>query len=150
MTPNTQEDDDDYVPDRPGLILQWVWLWIPFAVIVGLYLYFFDPTKQQVLPPCALHEATGLHCLGCGATRATHYLVHGNFSSAARCNLYYLVALVLLSYASIVSLVNRFTAFRLPMIPFGWKMMITVVTTTILFTVLRNVPLFPFNLLAPV
>ena len=46
------------------------------------------------LPGCVFHEVTGLHCPGCGATRALHALVHGDLLHAARCNLLLLAVLV--------------------------------------------------------
>ncbi|MGC4005870.1 MAG: DUF2752 domain-containing protein [Pirellulales bacterium] len=41
-----------------------------------------DPELKRFLPKCVLHRATGLHCPGCGGTRAAHALVHGDWRSA--------------------------------------------------------------------
>ena len=38
------------------------------------------------LPACLFHQLSGLHCPGCGATRALHALVHWQFLQALKCN----------------------------------------------------------------
>ena len=52
------------------------------AVAAGaawMAVFFVDPAMQSFLPPCLFHAFTGLYCPGCGATRALHRLVHGDF-----------------------------------------------------------------------
>lgn len=39
-----------------------------------------------VVPSCPTFAATGVHCPGCGSTRATHLLLNGAFVSALRHN----------------------------------------------------------------
>ncbi|MCG8650910.1 MAG: DUF2752 domain-containing protein, partial [Pirellulales bacterium] len=41
-----------------------------------------EPTEQSWYPKCMFHSWTGLHCPGCGATRALHALAHGRLSAA--------------------------------------------------------------------
>ena len=48
----------------------------------AVILFVFDPTRVGFLPPCPLHEFTGLWCPGCGSTRALHQLVHGHLALA--------------------------------------------------------------------
>lgn len=38
------------------------------------------------LPPCTFKNLTGCPCCGCGATRATHALLHGNIAEALHLN----------------------------------------------------------------
>lgn len=38
------------------------------------------------LPPCTFKNFTGHPCVGCGATRATHALLHGEIGDALRLN----------------------------------------------------------------
>ena len=52
------------------------------AVAGLIWLWAIDPAESDVYPPCALHWLTGLHCPGCGSTRAAHALLHGNFFDA--------------------------------------------------------------------
>jgi hypothetical protein len=49
------------------------------------WLWIFDPSEAD-LPLCTFHAMTGLDCPGCGATRATHELLHGRFGSAMHYN----------------------------------------------------------------
>jgi hypothetical protein len=45
-----------------------------------------DPTDGGAIP-CPLHALTGIDCPGCGATRATWFLLHGDLGDALRANL---------------------------------------------------------------
>lgn len=74
--------------------------WTAFAaacLLAAAGLMFFlvdDPGSLWWLPHCVFHELTGLHCPGCGATRALHALAHGQIVRALWCNAL-LVALIL-------------------------------------------------------
>lgn len=46
----------------------------------------FEPGVASWYPKCAFHQATGLHCPGCGATRALRALVLGDVLLAIRYN----------------------------------------------------------------
>jgi hypothetical protein len=52
----------------------------------GAAVVAFDPFERQAIG-CPLHELTGLHCPGCGATRASFLLLHGDALGALRHNL---------------------------------------------------------------
>ena len=66
------------------------WLFIGLAGLVlasGVWLLRrFDPAEYSFYPKCVLHEVTGLHCPGCGSTRAVGALVDGRFMDAVRYN----------------------------------------------------------------
>ena len=51
----------------------------------------YDPFADHALG-CPFHQATGLLCPGCGATRAYWLLVHGDLAGALRHNVFLLVA----------------------------------------------------------
>ena len=55
-------------------------------------LYVFDPASAGFYPPCAFRAITGFLCAGCGATRATHALLHGQLAEAFRLNAMFVVA----------------------------------------------------------
>ena len=38
------------------------------------------PSAMSWFPRCPLHATTGLHCPGCGASRAAHHVLHGRFA----------------------------------------------------------------------
>ena len=61
-----------------------------YLVIVALLgaglagvLWWFNPAEAR-LSLCTFHRMTGLDCPGCGATRATHELLHGRIVAAWR------------------------------------------------------------------
>lgn len=85
------------------------------------------------LPRCVFHELTGLHCPGCGATRAVHALAHGQVLRALSCNAL-LVGLVLALPAWLVigSGISSRTQTRL-----AWL----IAGAFIVFFVIRNLPL---------
>jgi hypothetical protein len=106
--------------------------------------YFVDPNTTKV-PLCPLHAATGLWCPLCGATRATHALLHGDVSTALHDNALYVLAIPLLlvlwwrwyrDYGS--ARVTRLIPAQL--IP-------ALIALTVVFGVVRNLPIG--SLLAP-
>jgi hypothetical protein len=109
-----------------------------------------DPFEQQVVG-CPFHELTGWWCPGCGATRATWLLLHGDLGGVVRHNVLYLPALAFL--------VLRYLHLNVPAAS-GWLPMWVREPTTVpavglrwlvagvlAFTVLRNLPAFDW--LAP-
>jgi hypothetical protein len=106
---------------------------------VGLtMLYKVNPSYSHIFPPCVFHELTGLYCPGCGATRAVHHLLHGEIAAAFA--------------------MNPLLVVSLPLIPLFWSrpqlirradVGIAIMVTVIAYFILRNVPLWPFTLLAP-
>ena len=86
------------------------------AALVLLYRY---QPGGLLYPGCWIHALTGLHCPGCGATRALHALLHGQFAQAADFNAF----IVLLAPAALVWLLFflyralRYNRIRPPVIP---------------------------------
>jgi hypothetical protein len=115
---------------------------IAFATASAVVLFFCDPTRLGIFPRCKLHQWTGLWCPGCGSTRALHQLLHGNVDVAFRCNALAILLLPLAGYFAIQVSLGRQPAMK-PV--FIW----TLVGIIAVFSVLRNIPAYPFNLLAP-
>src|SRR5436309_1071471 len=63
---------------------------LPLGAVV---LFSFPPSEYGFYPPCVLHQLTGLHCPGCGATRCLHALLHGDLAQAAAYNILFVLAL---------------------------------------------------------
>jgi hypothetical protein len=106
---------------------------------VAAALFAFDPVRVNVLPVCPFHQLTGLWCPGCGTTRALHQLLHGNIAGAFRFNALSMAVLPVAGY-----LMVRGDASTLKP---GWIWLLLAVIVA--FGVLRNIPVYPFTLLAP-
>lgn len=94
---------------------------------------------------CPFLAVTGHHCPGCGALRSVYSLLRGDLIAALTYNP--LTLLVALPFVVWVTL-----SFMSPKITFptvGLRTSISVLTITMLFGVLRNVPVEPFSYLAP-
>ncbi len=115
------------------------------AFVVG----YFNPTTAGFFPVCPLHAMTGLNCPGCGLTRGFHALFHGDVLSALHFNAMlpiYAFVLVYL-FASMVLVAARGRGLSWKVFP-PWAMYGFVVFAAAFF-VLRNLPFYPFTLLAP-
>ncbi len=112
-------------------------------------LYRWNPATAGVYPACPFFALTGWYCPGCGSTRALHQLLHGNLGAAFDLNPLLVLALPFLAYEILAYLLDR---------P-GWRSLSSASTpalwvralgaTVIAFGVLRNLPQYPFTLLAP-
>ena len=109
-----------------------------FAVAAAVG-FAVDPERVSIFPPCPLHRYTGLWCPGCGTTRALHQLLHGNVVSAFRFNPLAISLLPVIGYL----FVRREEDMLKPV--WIWTFLGVVVA----FGVLRNIPVYPFTLLAP-
>jgi hypothetical protein len=131
---------------RPQLKLAVV---IGATVVILCFLLFFDPAKSDFYPPCPFYTVTGFYCPGCGSLRAIHQLCCGNLVAAFGLNPLMVLSLPFLVY----TFISYVTVLRgKPMLPvahipaFGiWVILLIIV----MFCVLRNIPLYPFTLLAP-
>jgi len=112
---------------------------VGLAAALVVVFYFLDPNRAGFLPTCPLHTLTGLYCPGCGATRALHQLAHGHLTAAWRLN-----PLVVLALPLIGGLMLRREPVTIKPV---WIWVLFGIIAV--FGVLRNVPLYPFTLLAP-
>ena len=109
------------------------------ATLAAVVVFAFDPMRVSLFPPCPLHQYTGLWCPGCGTTRAMHQLLHGNVAAAFRFNPLAISLLPVIGYLAI----RREEQVMKPV--WIWTLLGVVVA----FGVLRNIPVYPFTLLAP-
>ncbi len=110
------------------------------------------PATTWWYPPCVFHELTGLHCPGCGATRAAFAMLHGHVTEALHQNALLVIAAPFL--AVIISRVVWRWVNGLPPAnadPSRWiaRLSLMVAPVVILFSILRNLPWQPFTYLAP-
>ncbi len=105
----------------------------------AILLLFFEPKTTRWLPQCIFYKLTNLHCPGCGNTRALYHLVHGNFLQSIRNNCLLIPAVIVLICLLIFPkwAQKRYVNYGILIIVVG-------------FFILRNIPLYPFTLLAPI
>jgi hypothetical protein len=118
----------------------------PAAIIL---LRVFDPATSRIFPPCPIRYLTGLYCPGCGSLRAMHALLHGELARAWAMNPLMIVMLPFVTYGlvSATLLEVRGNGLLEVMLPAKWIRAFCVVI--VLYAVARNLPLYPFDLLAP-
>lgn len=123
----------------------------------GLVVAVADPSAPgSKFPPCAFHLATGWWCPGCGLTRGTHHLLRGDLTAAIGSNLFTpFVALAVI--ATWLAWARR--SFDRP--PTRWATAVIarrdewrwwtvgLLVVIVAFAVVRNVPVAPFDALAP-
>ena len=116
------------------------------------WLHGHPPSDTGWYPPCMFHELTGLHCPGCGATRAAYALLHGHLTQALHQNALVILAapfLAVIIWRSVWRWVNGFPPSQTD--PARWiaRLSLLVAPVVILFGILRNLPWQPFTCLAP-
>jgi len=107
------------------------------------------PGEDTYYPRCQLHSITGLHCPGCGTTRALHTLLNGRVADALAYNAIFPLVLPVMGWAFVRSVrVSRGTAPAADswVTRWGFRSLTVVV---IAYGILRNVPTYPFTLLVP-
>lgn len=115
------------------------------AIVVGLaILRTHAPTDSSFYPKCTLYQWTGLHCPGCGGTRALAALSHGRLWEAIRFN-----PLLILGGPVIFAVVlNQRRRERL-----GGKgaprLIWTLIVILVLYSIARNAPSPTRSILAP-
>ncbi|MFN2352836.1 MAG: DUF2752 domain-containing protein [Kiritimatiellia bacterium] len=106
---------------------------LPLAV-----LFLFNPATTRFFPPCPVHCVTGFYCPGCGSLRAMHNLLHGHLVEAMSRNPLMVVSIPIVALMSL----NPSWIYR-KWVP--W----TAMAVLIGYGILRNMPLWPFVLMAP-
>jgi hypothetical protein len=124
---------------------KWVAPLTLLLIAAGLtYVYFVDPTSKRSIP-CAFYEVTGLHCPGCGSTRAAHALVHGRLFAAIGYNPLAAIVLPVVAIRALLTIVRPRQATK--MLPAAW--VYAIFALVMAYWIGRNIPVYPFTLLAP-
>lgn len=119
------------------------------ATFLAFVLYQYGPHVWW-FPECVFHRLTGLNCPSCGLTRATSAALHGRFGEALRCNpLGMVVVPALVVWAGL-----RMPAWIRDKPPpwygrIGVRGLWWFGGVVLGYWILRNIPVWPFTLLAP-
>jgi Protein of unknown function (DUF2752) len=138
-----------HIKPTSTFLLWLVLVGLVFLLVVGvLILLNFDPVQySRFFPQCSFKKLTGFHCPGCGLTRAAHALVHGDILRALSMNVFFIGGAPLFA----LMVLNHFK--RLPkfLVPFTNAISKPVPWLVLLmsFWIARNIPYYPFTLLAP-
>ncbi len=110
---------------------------------------YFNPTTAGFFPVCPLYAMTGYACPGCGMTRGLHALLHGDVLGALDYNLLLPGILFFFGYLFVSLFLTAVRGYGLnfkvftPLVIWGFFVFAFV------FTILRNLPIYPFNILFP-
>ncbi len=121
---------------------------ITLAIGAFTFVYFLKPGYLGFYPPCPFNYLTGYYCPGCGSMRALHELLHGRFLNALDLNPLMIVSLPFLMYVYF----KEYWPWGSPdeksrqLHPWTAKIVLIVI---LVYWVIRNLPWYPFTLLAP-
>lgn len=115
----------------------------------AVYMFIYDPAREGVYPICLFHKVTGWHCAGCGTARALHQLLHGHVLTALDLNPLLILALPLLAWIGIPCLIAWLHGKPSPSRRIGAVWVVWIVAIVLLYTIARNIPAWPFTILAP-
>lgn len=117
----------------------------------GLAVLFFvlDPARHDLFPRCLFNSITGYYCPGCGSQRAVHSLLHLDFAGVVSYNFLFLPASLLILYHYLHPFLNRIFNWKLPNIFYFKSTPFIILGVVIIFWILRNLPFYPFSVLAP-
>ncbi len=131
-------------------------LWAGALAVIAagaVYLFVMDPHKPGRFPSCPFWSLTGFHCPGCGSLRALHCLMHGHVGAAASRNILALLLLPVAAYGAIIDftegrpIIMGRRSIKLPRLPS--KTPLVLLAVIMAYWVIRNLPWYPFTLLAP-
>ncbi|MDR3183760.1 MAG: DUF2752 domain-containing protein [Planctomycetaceae bacterium] len=123
-------------------------LGILLAITAMTVLSSGHPSEYAWMPKCPFHLLTGLYCPGCGSTRAVHYLLQGQITTAFR------YQPILLSMLPLFVLLTGKWLYEVyqnkPVIlPLELPLYRLILITVCLFFLLRNIPMDCFDILRP-
>jgi hypothetical protein len=123
------------------------------ALLLGgifILYYFFNPVDHSFFLVCPFKYATSYNCPGCGSQRAIHQLAHGNIRNAFGFNPLMVLSIPFLLYGFGIKAWNYLysTDYRFKLF-YSTFFIYTYFIIVLLFWILRNIPIWPFNYLSP-
>lgn len=123
-----------------------------FLIVLGvlsigaiLLYFYFNPDEGLLFPKCPFYQYAGIYCSGCGSQRAIHDLLHLRLGEAMDHNLLLFPALFFIIQHSLV----KFKYLKgKSFLNYRYSPLILLVIV-LLFMLLRNLEIPPFQYLAP-
>lgn len=122
------------------------------SVLLWALLLRYETAIRGLSPGCFFKHVTGLNCAGCGGTRAFFALLKGDLSLSLRMNPLLITALAgggLFGSVAVWEALSEGRPRRFQRVRFtaatGWSLL----GIALAFWILRNLPWWPFTLLAP-
>ena len=128
-------------------VIRWGLLFALIGIVV--LFYFLDPAKNELFPRCIFHGLTGAYCPGCGSQRALHSLLHLNIGGVVSYNFLFLPAALLVIYHYAHPFLNKIFEWKLPNVFYLKNTPWIIFAVIVLFWIARNLPWYPFSVLAP-
>ena len=119
------------------------------VAVAAVLLRVFDPATSGIFPPCPVYYLTGWYCPGCGSLRAMHQLLHGHLWAAWAMNPLTVVLMPFLAYGLASHLLFEIRRRGLPQPLLSAVWVRALCAAILLFGIVRNLPFYPFTLLAP-
>jgi len=122
---------------------------ILLGISIAILYFFVNPSEVDFLPKCPLYVTTGIYCPGCGSQRATHQLLQLNFIGVLQQNVLYFFGLLVIGYHLTIKSVNIIFKKSYYNYIYHSKTPIIILIIILIYWILRNIPYYPFNALAP-
>ncbi|MCB0474020.1 MAG: DUF2752 domain-containing protein [Flavobacteriaceae bacterium] len=120
-----------------------------FFGILAFFYFIVNPSEVNFMPRCPLYSTTGIYCPGCGSQRALHDFLHLDLMGVIRHNVLFLLGIFVLLYHLSVESIEIFTKKKVKNVLYYPKTPLIFLGIILIYWVLRNLPYYPFNLLAP-
>lgn len=118
------------------------------CAVGAFYLYHHDPYSYPL--PCIFYLLTGLYCPGCGAGRACYSILHLRFKDALAYNPLMTILVPLICIYIAARLIDwMITGGNHVDKKISVKLLVWILVIVFIYGALRNIPVFPFTLLAP-
>lgn len=101
------------------------------------------------LPPCPWHALTSWYCPGCGSLRACHAMLHMDWKAAWQFNPLAVVLAPMLTWAVFAAWLRRRWHVGILQARARARTVWLFLAVLLVFTILRNLPVAPFDALAP-
>ncbi len=118
----------------------------PLCILSSAVYFYFHGSKLR----CIVYDQFHIYCCGCGATRALEDLMHFRILQALDHNIFFVISLPFVSYYFFKEYVRIATGKDIiTFVKLKPNTTIIILIIILLFGIIRNIPFYPFTILAP-